>query len=44
MADRRLRSAQPLGRARDAALRHQDLEHDEEIEVEAMKIDLVHDQ
>ena len=34
VADRRLRPSQPLRGAADAPLRHQDLEHDQQIEVE----------
>ena len=43
MADRRLGAAQPLGRTGDAALGHQHVEHDQQVEVEAAEIDLVHD-
>jgi hypothetical protein len=40
---RRLRAAEACGRSRDAALGHQHLERDEEVEVEAGQIDLAHD-
>ena len=43
MADGRLRPSQPPGRPGDAALAHQHLEDGEEIEVEALEIDFVHD-
>ena len=42
MADRRLRAAEPLGRTRDAAFGHEDLEHDQEVEVKATQIDFIH--
>ena len=44
MADGRLRPTQPLGRPGDAALAHQHLEDGKEVEVEAPKIDFIHDQ
>jgi hypothetical protein len=39
MADGGLRPAEPLGRPRDAQFSHEDLEHDQKVEVEAAKIE-----
>ena len=43
MADGRLRPARALGRPRYAALDQEHLEHNQEVEVEATKIDFFHD-
>jgi hypothetical protein len=42
VADGRLRPAEALGGARDAALRQEHLEHDQEVEVEPPEIDFIH--
>lgn len=44
MADGRLGPPQPLGRPCDAAVAHQHLEDGEQVEVEALQIDLIHEQ
>jgi hypothetical protein len=41
-AHRRLRPAEALGRPRDAALRQEHLEYDQEVEVEPPEIDIIH--
>jgi hypothetical protein len=43
MADRRLADVQALRRPADVPLRHQRLEHHEEIKVDTPEIDLIHD-
>jgi hypothetical protein len=42
--DRRLRASQPLGGAGDAAFDHQDIEHDQQVEIKPAQIDFIHDE
>jgi hypothetical protein len=43
MADSRLGTPKPLRGARDASFGHQDIEHNQQVEVEAAQIDFIHD-